>query len=125
MRVADLLSSKGHEVYSIDRHRSIADAVSSLREHGIGALIVTGGGAPYAGIVSERDVVRGLAQEGANVLTTAIENLMSTDVVTCEPATTMAELMILMTENRIRHVPVVHEGRLAGMISIEIGRAHV
>jgi CBS domain-containing protein len=118
MRVADVLAVKGTDVFTIDRHRSVLDAAASLREHAIGALIVTGGGQPVAGILSERDIVRGLAQYGHEVLQHAVADLMSTEVVTCALETTIAELMALMTQHRIRHLPVTSDGRPIAMISI-------
>jgi CBS domain-containing protein len=118
MRVADLLSTKGREVITIDRNRPVRDAAALLRERGIGALVVTGGGGPYAGILSERDIVRGLAQVGSSVLDTSVSELMSTDVAVCGPDSTVAELMAVMTERRVRHLPVLEDGRLVGMISI-------
>ncbi len=118
MRVSNLLATKGRDVATISQERTVADAVQVLKERRIGALIVTGPNPPLAGIVSERDVVRALAERGASALDQKVADIMSSDVTTCDESTTAVELMGLMTEHRIRHVPVVHSGQLVGMISI-------
>jgi CBS domain-containing protein len=118
MRVSNLLATKGHEVATISQERSVSDAVQMLKERRIGALIVTGAEAPLAGILSERDVVRALAELGAAALDLKVADLMSSEVTTCDESTSVTDLMGLMTAKRIRHVPVVHEGQLVGMVSI-------
>ena len=118
MRVSNLLATKGHEVATISQERSVSDAVQMLKERRIGALIVTGADAPLTGIFSERDVVRALAESGAAALDLKVADLMSTEVTTCDESTSVTDLMGLMTAKRIRHVPVVHEGQLVGMVSI-------
>jgi CBS domain-containing protein len=118
MRVANLLSAKGHDVATIDQSASVAEAVALLKERHIGALVVTGATAPLAGILSERDVVRALAERGAAILDERVSDLMTADVTTCAESTSVTDLMGLMTAKRIRHVPVVTDGQLAGMVSI-------
>ena len=118
MRVSNLLATKGHDVATISQERSVSDAVQMLKERRIGALIVTGADAPLAGILSERDVVRALAELGAAALDLKVADLMSSEVTTCDESTSVTDLMGLMTAKRIRHVPVVHEGQLVGMVSI-------
>jgi CBS domain-containing protein len=118
MRVSNLLATKGHEVATISQERSVYDAVQMLKERRIGALVVTGADAPLAGIFSERDVVRALAESGAAALDLKVADLMSSEVTTCDESTSVTDLMGLMTAKRIRHVPVVHEGQLVGMVSI-------
>jgi len=118
MRVSNLLATKGHEVATISQERSVNDAVQMLKERRIGALIVTGLQTPLAGIFSERDVVRALAESGTKVLDMKVADLMSSEVTTCDETTSVTDLMGLMTAKRIRHVPVVHEGQLVGMVSI-------
>jgi CBS domain-containing protein len=118
MRVSNLLTTKGRDVATISQERTVTDALHVLKERGIGALIVTGPTAPLVGIFSERDVVRALATRGEEALQATVSELMSTDVTTCDESTTVTELMGLMTERHIRHVPVVEEGNLVGMISI-------
>ncbi|MGH9020816.1 MAG: CBS domain-containing protein [Acidimicrobiales bacterium] len=118
MQVANLLTTKGNEVATISQERSVADAVAMLKERNIGALIVTGDTAPLVGILSERDVVRALAERGAAALAEHVADLMTRDVTTCAPTTSVTDLMGLMTARRIRHVPVVTDGALGGMVSI-------
>ncbi|MDE3044230.1 MAG: CBS domain-containing protein [Acidobacteriota bacterium] len=118
MHVANLLASKGHEVATVAPSQSVSEAVALLKERGIGALVVTGSTPPLVGIFSERDVVRALASRGTSVLNDTVADLMSTDVTTCDESTLVNELMTMMTDRRIRHVPVVDHGVLTGMISI-------
>jgi CBS domain-containing protein len=118
MRVSNILTVKGHDVATISKERSVIDALALLKERGIGALIVTGPTPPLVGIFSERDVVRALAERGASVLDATVAELMSSDVTVCNEETTVTELMGLMTARRIRHVPVVGDGHLVGMVSI-------
>ena len=118
MRVSNLLTVKGHDVATISQERSVSDALATLKERAIGALIVTGPTPPLVGIFSERDVVRALAERGASALQASVAELMSADVTVCNEETTVTELMGLMTARRIRHVPVVSDGQLVGMVSI-------
>jgi CBS domain-containing protein len=92
--------------------------VNELRDRGIGALVVSGERAPLVGILSERDIVRALASSGAQALDLPVRSIMSSQVVTCNESETLDRLMKLMTDRRIRHVPVVEDGVLTGMISI-------
>ena len=118
MRVSQLLATKGHDVATISQERSVTDALALLKEHGIGALVVTGAKAPLVGIISERDVVRALATSGESALQQKVAELMTTEVSVCNESTELNELMTMMTEKRIRHVPVVQDGNLTGLISI-------
>jgi CBS domain-containing protein len=118
MNVTHLLSIKGREVTTISPQRSVRDALDVLREHGIGALVVRGATAPFDGILSERDIVRALAADGAAALDHTVDELMTREVNVCEESTSLASLMTLMTEKRIRHVPVVRDGQLTGLVSI-------
>jgi CBS domain-containing protein len=118
VRVSQLLATKGHDVATISQERSVTDALALLKEHGIGALVVTGAKAPLVGIISERDVVRALATSGESALQQKVAELMSTEVSVCNESTELNELMTTMTEKRIRHVPVVEDGHLTGLISI-------
>jgi CBS domain-containing protein len=118
VKVADLLANKNQDVATISQERTVSDALALLKERGIGALVVTGPTPPLVGIFSERDAVRALATSGAAALETTVADLMSSDVQTCDEATTVTELMGLMTERRIRHLPVVHKGQLVGIVSI-------
>jgi CBS domain-containing protein len=119
VNVQGILSAKGSAVATIDPGASLADATASLRDHGIGALIVSADGSTIGGILSERDVVRALAAHGGSTLGRVVSTAMSGDVVTCAPGDTVDQLMAMMTTRRIRHVPVTNEsGSLVGIISI-------
>jgi len=119
MNVQSILGSKGTSVVTIESSASLADAVRTLRDVGVGALIVSNDGTHIDGIVSERDVVRSLANHGASALGREVATVMSRDVVTCRSDDTVDSLMAAMTERRIRHLPVVDdEGVLGGVVSI-------
>jgi CBS domain-containing protein len=118
MRVSNLLATKGREVATISQERTVSDALLVLKQRGIGALVVTGPTPPLVGIFSERDVVRALADRGDAALQMNVADLMSTDITTCQESTTVEELMGIMTERRVRHVPVIEDGLLVGMVSI-------
>ena len=118
MLVGAILSRKGADVFTIDPYATIAAAIEDLRVHHVGALIVSSDGVSVAGIISERDVVRHLAELGHPVLGQPVSSVMTGDVVTCAPSDTTEQLMGVVTERRIRHVPVVEDGRLVGLVSI-------
>ena len=119
MLVADLIRRKGSSVASAPPDTTVAALLDLLAEHGIGAVVVSADGRTVTGIVSERDVVRALRRAGASLLDAPISELMTADVVVTAPGDTVENLMRLMTERRIRHVPVVTaRGELAGIISI-------
>jgi CBS domain-containing protein len=117
MLVSDILKAKGSTVVTAPPSLSVTDALAILTEKGIGSILIVEGGA-IAGIISERDIVRALARRGTGCLQGPVSGLMTAKVVTCAPEQSIAEVMAIMTEGRFRHVPVVSEGRLAGMISI-------
>ena len=121
MTVSAILREKGNDVVSVEAGTSIADVTALLREKRIGAVIVAGsapGGAPFAGILSERDIVRGIAEEGAATLDKPARHLMTSKVQSCAPGDTIATVMGKMTDGRFRHMPVVENGALVGFISI-------
>jgi CBS domain-containing protein len=119
MNVQSIVQAKGSDVATITKAASLADASAHLRDRGIGALVVSDDGRHIDGIVSERDVVRALAAHGAGALGRSVASVMSTDVVTCEAADSVEELMVSMTERRIRHLPVIDgDGLLSGIVSI-------
>lgn len=120
MNVQSILGRKGTDVVTIRSDALLSDAVSSLRDNSIGALIVSDDGRHIDGIVSERDIVRALANHGASSLGRTVASAMSTDVVTCRAEDSLESLMVSMTERRIRHLPVVDddESALGGVISI-------
>lgn len=117
MRAKDILARKGAEVATVTPQSTVRDAVAALARHNVGALVVSPDGSQVAGIMSERDVVRRLATDGAAVLDRPVEAIMKRDVMTCAPTTSCDDLMETMTEGRFRHVPVVEDG-LVGIVSI-------
>ena len=119
MLVQSILASKGTEVVTVKESVSLADAATLMRDRGIGALVVSKDGRHIDGIVSERDVVRAIANHGASVMGRPVSSVMSSDVVTCRADDVIESLMVSMTERRIRHLPVVDDaGELGGVISI-------
>jgi CBS domain-containing protein len=118
VHVEGLLRNKGSDVATVTPSATVGVVVASLAEHRIGALVVSDDGHTVAGIVSERDVVRALAEEGSALLDRAVAEIMTREVVTCGMSTTVDELSTLMTERRMRHVPVVVDGELRGIVSI-------
>lgn len=118
MKINDVLKGKqGQGVITISPDATVRDLVALLAEHNIGAVIVSGDGTAMDGIVSERDVVRKL-DGNDEVLGAAVQEIMTSVVHTCEPGADVDELMAQMTERRIRHVPVLDDGTLVGVVSI-------
>ena len=117
MRINELLKGKPQGVITIGPDATVRELLALLAEHNVGALIVSTDGSAVTGIVSERDVVRSLHRDPA-ALESPVSAIMTSSVHTCEPTASVDELMVLMTEHRFRHVPVVSEGRLTGIISI-------
>jgi CBS domain-containing protein len=118
MSVSHILSAKGRDVVtakSDDTVRSVAQTIAKRR---IGAVVVLNGAGKIEGIISERDIVRAIAADGAGALEHEVSSVMTSKVKTCSETDSEAELMTMMTANRIRHLPVVTHGKLVGMISI-------
>jgi len=118
MLIRSMLNRKGSAVVTILPTASIAEAVHSLSEHRIGALVVSSDGQSIDGILSERDIVRSLAKDGAPTMDKSVEALMTSKVQTCTGNASIAQLMELMTQKRIRHLPVESDGKLKGLVSI-------
>ncbi|HEX6354366.1 CBS domain-containing protein [Actinophytocola sp.] len=118
MRVADLLRTKGSEVATVPPKVSVTGLLEDLARYNVGALVVVDSSGALVGIVSERDVVRQLNERGAELLTRPVEEIMTTDVVTCGPTDAVDSLAEVMTQRRVRHMPVVDGGRLVGLVSI-------
>lgn len=118
MRVSDILRHKGADVATVPPSTTIAEAVAELGRRRIGALVVTDDGVSVAGIISERDVVGHLAAQGRDALDADVTTIMTVDVATCAPDDAIESLMTTMTNRRFRHVPVMVDGRLAGIVSI-------
>ena len=112
-----MLRNKGAAVATITPETSVAGLLTELSVHNIGAMVVVSPDG-LVGIVSERDVVRKLHEMGAELLRRPVSDIMTTLVATCSPDDTLDSLSALMTKNRVRHVPVVVDGRLAGIVSI-------
>jgi CBS domain-containing protein len=119
VNVQSIIGSKGSSVATIAQTDSLREAINRLGEHRVGALVVSGDGRRIEGIISERDIVRATAGEGAAALDRSVGSVMSTEVVTCVAGDGIDRLMELMTVRRIRHIPVVDDaGHLAGIVSI-------
>ena len=118
MTVSVILAHKGRDVVTIDPTESLARAIKVLAEKRIGAAIILGADRRIAGIISERDIVRALADRGAAVLDEPVSGTMTRKVVTCNENETVASIMERMTAGKFRHVPVVDQGRLMGLVSI-------
>jgi CBS domain-containing protein len=116
--ISIVLDRKGRDVATIRPDATLSEAAQRLTEHGIGALVVTDDDVHVAGIVSERDIVRRVAREGTAALDRVVGTAMTSPVTTCTPGTAVDELYRVLTEQRIRHVPVVEAGRLVGIVSI-------
>ncbi len=118
MTVKAILSQKGSDVLTIDPAATLAAAAKLLAERRIGAVLVTGVDGRLSGILSERDIVRALAERGADILSERVDRVMTRKVVTCAEAETIASIMERMTAGKFRHLPVVDQGRLVGIVSI-------
>ena len=116
--VSAILEHKGHAVITTSPRTPVAEAARLMSDERVGALVVTGELGGVEGIVSERDVVQCVAQHGVEALGGPVEEVMTRSVTTCTPTTDSTELAATMTEGRIRHLPVVDDGRLVGLVSI-------
>ncbi|GAA0619124.1 CBS domain-containing protein [Kribbella sandramycini] len=117
MKINDVLRGKGNEVVTISPQATVTELLTLLAEHNIGAVVVSADGSSVAGIVSERDIVR-LWNGTPDAGEVRVSAIMTTEVRTCTPDDLIDSLMLLMTEHRIRHVPVVVDGALTGLVSI-------
>jgi len=118
MHVADVVKNKPADVFSTTAETSIAEVSKLLAEKRVGAVVVTAADGALVGIISERDIVRGLAQQGAGLLENPVSTLMTTEVETCGPQDSVEELMQRMTAGRFRHFPVMTDGKLTAVVSI-------
>jgi CBS domain-containing protein len=117
MRIADVLRSKGGAVVTVNPDATVTELLAGLAGHNIGAMVVVGPDG-VVGIVSERDVVRQLHTNGASVLTRPVSTIMTAVVSTCSKSDSVDSLTRLMTEHRVRHVPVLENEKLIGIVSI-------
>ncbi len=118
MLVSDILSKKGTVVLTITCDETVGNAAAILAEKKYGVLVISSNGSAIEGIISERDIVRGLAERGGELLGDPVSTVMTSEVYTCESGDTVESLMSRMTDKRIRHLPVSTGGVLSGLISI-------
>jgi CBS domain-containing protein len=118
MPISDILRGKGTEVVTVTPDAKVRHLLAILAEHRIGAVVVSRDGTTVDGIASERDIVQALAQRGAAVLSEPVTAIYTAEVHTVTPQTPIEEVMRMMTERRVRHAPVVVDGRLQGIVSI-------
>ncbi|HWE71936.1 MAG TPA: CBS domain-containing protein [Stellaceae bacterium] len=118
MTVSSLLGGKGHHVATIRTTEKVSAAIEKLNDERIGALVVVDRWGKLAGMFSERDVVRGVAQDGPAALAFEVHELMTPDVTTCAPEDPIDKAMAIMTAHRIRHLPVMAQGKILGLVSI-------
>jgi CBS domain-containing protein len=118
MNVDKILEQKGGQVVSVTADATLIDAIKTLTRRKIGVVVVTEGEDRLSGIISERDIIRALSEAGADALTAPVSRYMTRKVVTCALSDTVAGLMSSMTTGRFRHLPVIEQGRLAGLVSI-------
>jgi len=118
MKLAELIKGKQKEIVKIRENSTIAEAAATITQHKIGALLVNDEGGSILGILSERDIVRGMGQHGADLHDVLVSELMTSDLIRCAPADTVNEAMAMMTDRRIRHLPVFEAEELVGFISI-------
>lgn len=136
MNVEKILTVKGDNVISIEPTAKLVDAARLLSTHRIGAVVIVGAGGRLSGILSERDIVRAIAGHGAAALEMPVSQEMTRNVMTCVETDSVADIMEKMTTGKFRHLPVLRDGKMIGLVSIgdvvkhrvgeiEIGRAHV
>ena len=118
MKIASILSNKGGFVATVAPDSTVTSLLATLAEFKIGAVVVIGRDAEIAGIVSERDVVRALSASGAGALDAPVSSIMTVLVATCAPDSSVEEIAEQMTDQRVRHIPVVDDGQLVGIVSI-------
>ncbi len=118
MTVAQILREKGNQVISVATTDSILHALEVMKQHHIGAVLVLEAEDKIAGVMSERDVVRALPEAGGKLLDSPVSSLMTKNVITCTPDQFIRDVMALMTKHRFRHMPVLEDGKLVGIISI-------
>lgn len=119
MTVAKILQSKGtSDVYTIDPNKTVADAAAFLSEKRIGSLVVSEDGKTALGILSERDIVREIGRRGATCLNETVAEMMTRDLVTCQRADRADDILAGMTKGRFRHMPVLEDGALVGIVTL-------
>lgn len=129
MNVAGILKAKGRAVATAQSRETLLDVSSKLAANKIGAIVIIDGersGKKVVGIISERDIIRCIAERGAAALSMAVGDVMTKSVVSCRESSTLEDLMAMMTQGRFRHLPVVEDGELTGIISIgDVVKHHI
>lgn len=118
MQVSDILKTKGTRVLTVRPEEAISTFIKRITAEKVGAMVVSSDGVRPEGIITERDIVHGLAQHGAGLLAMEVREVMTKRVIICAPGDSIKAVMIQMTRGRTRHLPVMEGGKLAGMISI-------
>jgi len=124
--IANILKVKGRSVTTARPDDTVQEIADRLAHKKIGAIVIVGGGGSVIGIISERDLIRVIAQRGADALSMPVSEVMTREVVVCSEATSVDDIMEMMTNGRFRHLPVVEESRLVGIVSIgDIVKHHI
>ena len=118
MFVSDILAQKGNRVIAVTPDETLTSAIATLSARRIGAVLVLDAAKSVIGVLSERDILHALARRAADALTLRVSDVMTSPVITCDPDDTVEHVMEVMTNNRFRHLPVVHRGSLLGVVSI-------
>ena len=118
MTVAKILEGKGHHTFTASSTTPLREVMVMLRRHGVGALVISDDEEHVVGIISERDLVRHLADQGPSAFEQPVAEVMTRDVLTCQPRDRASAVMAKMSERRVRHMPVIEDGKLAGMVSL-------
>jgi len=126
MNIAQILKAKGRAVATVRPDATLFDIINRLTQKKIGAIVVVGDNGEVVGIVSERDIIRRLAERGEGALKESVSQSMTSSVISCHETSTIDEIMELMTQGRFRHVPVIEDGALVGIVSIgDIVKNHI
>jgi CBS domain-containing protein len=126
MNIAQILKSKGRAVATARPDSKLSEIIAKLAQKKIGAIVIVGDNAEVVGILSERDIIRRLAERGQAALSDPVSESMTTSVISCQESSTLEEMMELMTQGRFRHVPVIEDGALVGIVSIgDIVKHHI
>jgi CBS domain-containing protein len=126
MNIAQILKAKGRAVATVRPDASLFEIINKLAQKRIGAIVVVGDNGEVVGIISERDIIRRLAAQGEAALNEPVSQSMTSSVVSCQETSTIDEIMEVMTQGRFRHVPVIEDGALVGIVSIgDIVKNHI
>jgi CBS domain-containing protein len=126
MNIAQILKAKGRAVATVRPDAPLSEIINRLAQKRIGAIVVVGDNGEVAGIISERDIIRRLAERGEAALKEPVAQSMTTSVISCQGTSTLDEIMEMMTQGRFRHVPVIEDGALVGIVSIgDIVKNHI